>query len=191
MISARDLTLRRGPEPLFEQTNFTIFRGDKLGLTGANGVGKSSLFAALRGVLTPDRGEILLPNDLKIAHVEQEIEASPRPAIDYVLDGDTELRAIEAAIADAEARGAALELAERYSALESVDGYRARARAAALMHGLGFDAKDQERPSRNSRAAGASGSGWRVRSRRGPICCCSTSRPTISISTRSSGSKNG
>jgi ATP-binding cassette subfamily F protein 3 len=157
MISARDLTLRRGPEPLFEQTNFTIFRGDKLGLTGANGVGKSSLFAALRGVLAPDRGEILLPNDLKIAHVEQEIEASPRPAIDYVLDGDTELRAIEASIADAEARGAALELAERFSALESVDGYRARARAAALMHGLGFDAKDQEKT-----VAEFSG-GWRVR----------------------------
>jgi ATP-binding cassette subfamily F protein 3 len=157
MISARDLTLRRGPEPLFEQANFTIFRGDKLGLTGANGAGKSSLFAALRGELGPDRGDVLMPNNLKIAHVEQEIEASPRPAIDYVLDGDSELRAIEAAIADAERRGAALELAEHYATLQAVDGYRSRARAAAVMHGLGFEAKDQ------TRAVAEFSGGWRVR----------------------------
>jgi ATP-binding cassette subfamily F protein 3 len=157
MLSARDLTLRRGPEPLFEQVNFTIFRGDKVGLTGANGAGKSSLFAALRGELGPDSGDVERPAGLKIAHVEQEVAAAERPAIEFVLDGDIELRACLAAIEDAERRGAALELAELYASLEAVDGYRARARAAALMHGLGFQAADLERP-----LAEFSG-GWRVR----------------------------
>ena len=157
MLSARDLTLRRGPEPLFEKVSFTIFRGNKVGLTGANGAGKSSLFAAIRGELGPDRGDIDRPGALKIAHVEQEVAASDRPAIEFVLDGDTELRGIMAAIADAERRGAAMELAELYSSLQAIDGYRARARAAALMHGLGFQATDLERP-----VAEFSG-GWRVR----------------------------
>jgi ATP-binding cassette, subfamily F, member 3 len=157
MLSARDLTLRRGSEPLFEQVNFTVFRGNKVGLTGANGVGKSSLFAAIRGELQPDRGDIVVPNGLKIAHVEQEVEASERAAIEFVLDGDTELRRVMAAIAQAERRDAALELAELYAALQALDGYRARARAATIMHGLGFKAAEHERP-----VAEFSG-GWRVR----------------------------
>src|ERR1700724_473620 len=157
MLSARHLTLRRGPEPLFEQVNFTIFRGNKVGLTGANGSGKSSLFAAIRGELSPDHGEIERPTALKIAHVEQEVAASDRPAIEFVLDGDVELRAAQAAIEDAERRDAAMELAEHYASLEAIDGFRARARAAALMHGLGFKPADLERT-----VAEFSG-GWRVR----------------------------
>jgi ATP-binding cassette subfamily F protein 3 len=157
MLSARDLTLRRGPEPLFEQVNFTIFRGNKVGLTGANGSGKSSLFAAIRGELAPDRGEIERPSALKIAHVEQEVAASGRPAVEFVLDGDAELRAVQAAIEDAERRDAAMELAELYASLQAIDGYRAPARAAALMHGLGFKPADLER-----NVAEFSG-GWRVR----------------------------
>ena len=157
MLSARDLTLRRGPTPLFENVDFTVYRGNKVGLTGANGAGKSSLFAALRGELAPDRGEIERPANLTIAHVEQEIAASERAAIDFVLDGDLELRAVEAHIADAERRDAPLELAERYANLAAIDGYRARARAAAVMHGLGFAPADQER-----RVEEFSG-GWRVR----------------------------
>jgi ATP-binding cassette subfamily F protein 3 len=138
MLIARDLTLRRGPQPLFEQVNFTVFRGNKAGVTGANGTGKSSLFAAILGELTPDRGDIDLPAALKVAHVEQEIAASDRPAIEFVLDGDAELRSVQAAIADAEGRDAAMALADLYASLEAIDGYRARARAAAIMHGLGF-----------------------------------------------------
>jgi ATP-binding cassette subfamily F protein 3 len=157
MLSARDLTLRRGPEPLFEQVNFTIFRGNKVGLTGANGSGKSSLFAAIRGELSPDHGEIERPTALKIAHVEQEVAASDRPAIEFVLDGDVELRAVQAAIEDAERRDAAMELAELYASLQAIEGFRARARAAALMHGLGFKTADLERT-----VAEFSG-GWRVR----------------------------
>src|SRR5712664_2057996 len=105
MLIARDLTLRRGPQPLFEQVNFTVFRGD-----------------------------IDLPAALNMAHVEQEIAASDRPAIEFVLDGDTELRRVQAAIEDAERRDAAMALADLYSSLEAIDGYRARARAAAIMH---------------------------------------------------------
>ncbi len=157
MLSARDLTLRRGPEPLFEQVNFTLFRGNKVGLTGANGAGKSSLFAAIRGELGPDRGDIDRPAALKIAHVEQEVAAGDRAAIEFVLDGDTELRGVQAAIENAERRDAAMELAELYASLQAIDGYRARARAAALMHGLGFNAADLER------SVEEFSGGWRVR----------------------------
>jgi ATP-binding cassette, subfamily F, member 3 len=157
MLSARDLTLRRGPQPLFERVNFTVFRGNKVGITGANGTGKSSLFAAIRGELTPDRGDIDLPAAIKVAHVEQEIAASDRPAIEFVLDGDVELRAVQAAIADAEERDAAMALADLYSSLEAIDGYRANARAAAIMHGLGFKAAD------HGRSVAEFSGGWRVR----------------------------
>jgi ATP-binding cassette, subfamily F, member 3 len=157
VLSARDLQLRRGPQPLIEHANFSVFRGEKVGVTGANGTGKSSLFAAIRGELAPDRGDIDLPATLRIAYVEQEIAASTMPAIEFVLDGDTQLRSVQAAIADAERRNAALELADLYASLEAIDGYRARARAMSLMHGLGFKAADHER-----RVSDFSG-GWRVR----------------------------
>jgi ATP-binding cassette, subfamily F, member 3 len=157
MLSARDLTLRRGAQPLFEQVSFTVFRGNKVGLTGANGTGKSSLFAAIRGELAPDRGAIERPATLKVAHVEQEIAASSRTAIDFVLDGDLELREVQAGIADAERRGSNLQLADLYSSLEAIGGFRAKARAAGIMHGLGFKAADHERT-----IADFSG-GWRVR----------------------------
>src|SRR5258707_5579062 len=157
MLSARDLTLRRGPQPLFEQVDFTVYRGNKVGVTGANGTGKSSLFAAILGGLAPDRGDIDLPAAVKMAHVEQEIAASSRPAIEFVLDGDAELRGVQLAIADAEKRDAAMLLAELYSSLQAIDGYRAKARAAAIMHGLGFKTADHERC-----VAEFSG-GWRVR----------------------------
>ena len=157
MLAARDLTLRRGPQPLIEHVDFTIFRGDKLGLTGANGTGKSSLFAAIRGELAPDHGEIDRPANLTMAHVEQEVAASERPAIEFVLDGDLQLRSVEAGIEEAQHRDDAMALAEGYSALQAIDGYRARAKAAAIMHGLGFKTADHARP-----VVEFSG-GWRVR----------------------------
>src|ERR1700727_2038774 len=109
------------------------------------------------GELAPDRGDIELPAAIKVAHVEQEIAASSRPAIEFVLDGDVELRGVQAAIEDAEKRDAAMALAELYSSLEAIDGYRAKARAAAIMHGLGFKAADHER------AVAEFSGGWRVR----------------------------
>jgi ATP-binding cassette subfamily F protein 3 len=162
VLSARNLTLRRGPEPLIEQAEFTVFRGDKVGLTGANGSGKSSLFAAILGELHADRGDIDRPAALQIAHVEQEVAASPRAAIEFVLDGDSELRRVLAAIAHAEAGAggggdAAMALAEAHASYQRIDGYRARARAAAIMNGLGFSLMDLER-----KVSEFSG-GWRVR----------------------------
>jgi ATP-binding cassette subfamily F protein 3 len=157
MLSARDLSLRRGPQPLFEQVNFSVYRGNKVGITGANGAGKSSLFAAVRGELAPDHGDLDLPAATTIAHVEQEIAADSRPAIEFVLDGDAQLRATQASIAVAEQADAPLQLAELYATLEAIDGYRAPARAAAVMHGLGFESSQFGRP-----VAEFSG-GWRVR----------------------------
>src|SRR5258708_506790 len=156
MLSARDLTLRRGPQPLFEQVDFTVFRGNKVGITGANGTGKSSLFAAILGELAPDRGDIDLPAAVKTAHVEQEIAASSRPAIEFVLDGDAHLRGVRPAIAAEEKRDAAILLAELYSSLQAIDGYRAKARAAAIMHGLGFNTAD------HARCVAEFSGGWRV-----------------------------
>jgi ATP-binding cassette, subfamily F, member 3 len=157
MLSGRDLTLRRGAQPLIEQVNFTVFRGNKIGITGANGAGKSSLFAAIRGELAPDRGSIELPASIKLAHVEQEIDASARAAIEFVLDGDSELRRVQAAIEDAERHDQSLALAELFSSLEAIDGYRAKARAASIMHGLGFTAAD------HGRSVAEFSGGWRVR----------------------------
>jgi len=157
MLVARDLTLRRGPLPLFDQVHFDVYRGDKIGLTGANGTGKSSLFAAVRGELAPDRGDIKVIAACRIAHVEQEIVADPRPALEFVLDGDTQLRSAQAAIDAAVKLDEPLKLAEAHATFEAIDGYRAPARAAAVMHGLGFETRQLERP-----AAELSG-GWRVR----------------------------
>jgi ATP-binding cassette, subfamily F, member 3 len=157
VLSARELTLRRGPQPLVERVNFTVFRGNKVGITGANGTGKSSLFAAILGELAADHGDIDRPANLKIAHVEQEVAAGARAAIEFVLDGDTELRSVLAAIEDAERRNAPMAIAEGYASLQAIDGYRARARAAAIMHGLGFKAADHER------GVTEFSGGWRVR----------------------------
>jgi ATP-binding cassette, subfamily F, member 3 len=158
MLSARDLTLRRGPEPLFEKASFTIFRGERAGITGANGAGKSSLFAAIRGELGSDAGDIEKPAGLTLGVVEQEITAVDQAAIEFVLDGDAGLRALEARIQAAEAdESRAMELADLHADLLGIDGYRARARAAAIMHGLGFKTAD------HARKVGEFSGGWRVR----------------------------
>ena len=157
MLTARDLHLRRGPQPLVEDADFTIHRGEKVGVTGANGAGKSSLFAALRGELAPDRGDLEVPPNLTIAHVEQEVGAIDREAIEYVLDGDAQLRLAQTRIERAEQEGDALRIAQAHAQLEAVDGYRARARAAEILHGLGFAAAD------HARTVAQFSGGWRVR----------------------------
>src|SRR5690606_1194157 len=157
MLTFSSLALRRGTRLLISDASFTIHRGEKVGLVGANGCGKSSLLALIMGELQPDAGSFDMPSQLVVAHVAQELEASERAAIEFVMDGDAELRETESAIAQAEARddGAALgELHARYAAL---GGYDARSRAARLMHGLGFSAQDKSRP------VDAFSGGWRVR----------------------------
>jgi ATP-binding cassette subfamily F protein 3 len=120
MLNFTAVTLRRGPRVLFADASFGLFRGEKVGITGENGSGKSSLLALVRGVLHPDTGSFDLPSGLAIAHVSQELVASEQAAIDFVLDGDAELRTVQAAIAAAEARddGAGIgELHGRYAAV--------------------------------------------------------------------------
>ncbi len=95
MLRITNLTLARGVKRLLEGANLTIHTGHKVGLVGSNGCGKSSLFAAIRQELLPDAGSIALPPSWTIAHVAQETPAVAVPAIDYVLDGDRELREIE------------------------------------------------------------------------------------------------
>lgn len=103
MIRLLNLTLQRGPQRLLEAAELTLHAGQKAGLIGANGAGKSSLFALLRGQLGQDAGDCLLPADWRIAHMRQEVDTLDRLAVDYVLDGDSRLREIQAALAVAEA----------------------------------------------------------------------------------------
>ncbi|KAB7628317.1 ATP-binding cassette domain-containing protein [Alkalilimnicola sp. S0819] len=157
MISLRNLSLYRGSLCLLEQAELTVHAGQKLGLTGANGTGKSSLFALLRGQLIADAGDVRMPGGWRIAHVAQETPALSRPALDYVLDGDEELREVEAELAHAQQADAGEAIARAHGRLEAIGGYSARARAAEMLHGLGFGTADLERPV--SRFSG----GWRMR----------------------------
>jgi ATP-binding cassette subfamily F protein 3 len=157
MLNFTDVTIRRGPRVLFSDATFGLFRGEKVGITGENGSGKSSLLALVRGELQADAGTFEMPSNLAIAHVSQELLATDNSAIDFVLDGDTELRAIEESIADAEARDDGLKLGELHGRFAAVGGYDARSRAGRLMHGLGFTAADESRPVRSFSG------GWRVR----------------------------
>ncbi len=157
MIQFRNFTLARGAKRLIEGATLQIHPGWRVGLVGANGSGKSSLFALLRGELHPDRGDCEVPAAWRIAWVAQETPALDVPAIEYVLDGDAELRAIERDLAAAEAAHDGHHVGELHARLHEIGGYSARARAAALLFGLGFADTDFTRP-----VADFSG-GWRMR----------------------------
>lgn len=157
MLTFSSLSLRRGVRLLVSDVSFTIHRGEKVGIVGANGCGKSSLLALILGELQPDAGSFELPSQLVIAHVAQELHADERDAIEFVMDGDQELRATQAAIADAETRDAGALLGELHARLDAIGGYDARSRAGRLMHGLGFAAADE------TRAVDSFSGGWRVR----------------------------
>jgi len=157
MLSFSSLSLRRGPRLLIKDATFTIYRGEKVGIVGANGCGKSTLLALVLDEIQPDAGDFDRPSQLTIAHVAQELESTDRPAIEFVMDGDPELREIERRIADAEAKDAGAVLGELHARYAAIGGYDARSRAARLMHGLGFSADDVNRP------VNAFSGGWRVR----------------------------
>jgi len=157
MLRFTRLSLRRGPKLLFRDASFQVHAGQRVGVTGANGTGKSSLFQLILGELGPDLGEFSRPGDWVVAHVAQEVPADPRPAIEYVLDGDHELRAVEHALADAEAVHDGHRVAELHGRLHAIGGYEARSRAARLLHGLGFAPGEEGRP------VVAFSGGWRMR----------------------------
>ena len=157
MIKIESLTLQRGPQRLLDSADLTLHAGQKVGLLGTNGAGKSSLFALLRGELTADAGNCYLPPDWRIAHMRQEIDDLERIAVDYVLDGDQRLRQIQQQLAAAEAQQDATQLGTLYAELEAHDGFSADSRARTLLAGLGFTAEQCE-----SRVGDFSG-GWRMR----------------------------
>ncbi|HNR21950.1 MAG TPA: ATP-binding cassette domain-containing protein [Steroidobacteraceae bacterium] len=146
MLTLRDVSLRRGPRVLFEQASVGVFRGDKVGIVGRNGSGKSSLLALIRGELAPDVGDYDAPANLCIAIVEQSVPDSAQSVVDYVREGDTELIRIEHAIAAAHAAGDGHREAQLHADYDAAGGYGARSRAASLATGLGFEADDIERP---------------------------------------------
>jgi ATP-binding cassette, subfamily F, member 3 len=157
MIRLSQLTLRRGAKVLLEAADVSLNPGDKIGLIGANGSGKSSLFALLRGELHADGGEADYPARWRVAHVAQETPALDRSAIDYAIDGDTTLRKLEARLAEAEKADDGHAIGEIHAAMLDADAYTVRSRAEQLLHGLGFSREQIAEP-----VAGFSG-GWRMR----------------------------
>ncbi|KAA6187335.1 ATP-binding cassette domain-containing protein [Thiohalocapsa marina] len=157
MLQLRDLGLRRGGRRLIDAADLRVHPGQKVGVVGANGCGKSSLFALLRGELTPDQGTVSIPADWQIAHVAQQTPGGERAAIEFVIDGDRELRDVQAALARAEQADEGLRQAELHGQLETIGGYDAYSRAARLLHGLGFAVGDEQRP------IDSYSGGWRMR----------------------------
>jgi len=157
MIELIQLSLQRGKNQLLQQVDLRLHVGYKVGLIGANGSGKSSLFQMLLGKLEADAGDLRVPSQWRIAHMAQEAHALDRNAVDYVLDGDSELREVQRELALAEQQVDALHVGELHAKLAAIDGYSADARARQLLHGLGFHESEIDRP-----VAEFSG-GWRIR----------------------------
>jgi ATP-binding cassette subfamily F protein 3 len=151
------MTLARGSRRLIEDVSLQIHAGWRVGVVGANGSGKSSLFALLQGELHAEAGDCETPRDWRIASVAQETPPLAEAAIEFVLDGDEELRTVERAIETADRAHDGHALADLHARLEAIGGYAARPRAAALLAGLGFAQGDLERP-----VSDFSG-GWRMR----------------------------
>ena len=164
MLALQNLTLRRNVKTLLENVSVVIHANQRVGVIGKNGVGKSTLFAAIRRELMPDGGSIDLPKSLVVANVSQDTPALPQAAIEYALDGDEELRSLESKLKAVEERlemhptDADIDLLTKlHDRMAMIDGYAAKSRAAQLLHGLGFAPSEQEKP-----VAAFSG-GWRMR----------------------------
>jgi ATP-binding cassette subfamily F protein 3 len=154
VIRFSNVSLRRGAKPLLEGADVSINPGERIGLIGANGSGKSSLFALLDGELHTDKGEVDFPGHWRLAHVAQETPALERPAVDYAIDGDTTLRGLEVRLAAADD---GLVIGELHAALADADAYTVRSRAERLLTGLGFSQEELMSP-----VSSFSG-GWRMR----------------------------
>ncbi|MEA5097271.1 MAG: ATP-binding cassette domain-containing protein [Burkholderiaceae bacterium] len=161
MIRLQQVSLMRGVKPLFEDADVTLNPGEKIGLIGQNGSGKTSLFGLLRGELHADQGEVGYPSQWRVAYVAQETPALERTALDYAIDGDATLRTLEAELAALEAQPNSakngLRIAELHAALADADAYTAKSRAEQLLTGLGFTLDEMAQP-----VSHFSG-GWRMR----------------------------
>lgn len=154
MIQLQSIELRRGALLLFQQADLTVFPGQKVGIVGANGCGKSSLFAMLQGKLAPDAGNVSIPSSWTIATVAQETPAVELSAMDYVLQGDEQLFPLLMLVRESHAD---TDLVAVHHQIETLDGYRAEAKAGTLLDGLGFTGDMQQRMVKDFSG------GWRMR----------------------------
>lgn len=156
MIELTDVTVRREGRVLFSNATFALHKPQKIGLTGNNGVGKSTLFAVLLGEFGVDAGRCAIAPSWQIAHMSQEMQASEQEAIDYVLSGDKEWYAISQSLAHQD-QLSSTEIAKLHQQFDNIDGYRTPARAAQILSGLGFG--DDE----HNKAVSSFSGGWRMR----------------------------
>ncbi len=158
MLQLKQIELRRGTKLLFENASLQAHAGQRMGIIGINGSGKSSLFSMVLGSLEADSGELQLnPKDV-IAHVAQESPHSDRSALDFVQDGDHGLRQLQASINELEALDDHDDrLHGLYEQMDNIDGFTAETRAARLLHGLGFEAEAVQKP------VNEFSGGWRMR----------------------------
>ena len=157
MLSFTNLALRRGPNLLFEDVSFVIHHDKKVGLIGANGAGKTSLFKMITGELDVEEGYLDYPQDLRISYLAQEVPGTDEVAVQYVLEGDKQLIEIQEKIKLAEVNEQFDELGELHAIYNSMDGYAALSKAEQLMIGLGFAQEDLSKSVKNFSG------GWRVR----------------------------
>jgi len=157
LITASDLSLDRGAKNLITASSFTIHPNHKVGLVGSNGCGKSSLFAALLGELSPDAGDLNLPSSWSIATVKQETPSLEQSALDYVMDGDKEFRQLEHQLEQARINNDGNLEAILINKIDTINGYSLPARAGELLHGLGFLQNQLANPVKDFSG------GWRMR----------------------------
>ncbi|MES2624961.1 MAG: ATP-binding cassette domain-containing protein [Pseudomonadota bacterium] len=157
MITLQNITLFQGALPLLENTSYSIYQGQKIGVIGRNGCGKSTLFRLLMGELPLDGGELLQPQQLARAQMKQETEASDRSAVDYVVDGHQRYRMIEKQLDDASSTDDHNAMAHLFAEMEELDGFSINNRAEQLLSGLGFSADEFTKTVREFSG------GWRIR----------------------------
>jgi len=157
MIVLRDLTLRRGTKAVLEGASAVINPGEKVGLVGRNGAGKSSLFALFDGSLHEDQGSVSLPAGWRLAQVAQDMPETDQAATRFVVEGDTRLLAAEQAVREADIQGDGEAMAHAYMLLQDAGAHDAVARAQALLLGLGFGVSELDRP------VNSFSGGWRMR----------------------------
>jgi ATP-binding cassette subfamily F protein 3 len=157
MLVLTQLSLRRGVKLVLDRSSLTIQPGEKVGLVGRNGAGKSSLFSLLAGRLHADAGDLALPARWRIGEVAQEMPETDEGATDFVLAGDTALAEAEAELARAEASDDGHAMAHAHEAISEAGGFDARPRAQAMLLGLGFKSAELDAP-----VSSFSG-GWRMR----------------------------
>ncbi|ART59022.1 ABC transporter [Acidovorax carolinensis] len=157
MITLKNVTLRRGAKVLLNGVNATINPGEKVGLVGRNGAGKSSLFALLNGTLHEDGGDFYIPTQWRMAQVAQNMPETDEPATAFVVAGDTRLNDLQAELAKAEAADDGMAIAHAYTDLADAGAHDAEPRAQALILGLGFKVSELDKP------VNSFSGGWRMR----------------------------